>query len=948
MERLRRLVDASAKGEGAVVTIAGDHGVGKTRLAREAAALAERAGTLVLWGRGYDDEGSPAYWPWAEVVTRCLESTGVAHARKLMGEGARDIAGMIPALRSLSPDPREEGAPPSAEARYRLFGSMRGFLRRAAAETPLLIVLDDLHYCDRDTLRLLEAVCADLNDCGVVLVGTYVEQRVRRNAHVTSLLASLVKLPWHHRLRLGNLSCEDVRCLLALQTGRRTALQLAPRVHALTEGNALYVVETARQLATARRNRQASADAWEKDAEGAIDTLVRERLARLSAGAREFLETAAVLGRGFELRAVAAALHLDLERAGALLLEAVEEGGVEQLAPDGCRFAHELVQRSITAALRPDQVSRLHRAAGEALEALRAQGEAVETARLAWHFRAAGSQALRKAAHYAQEAGLEALEACAYDTALRCFREAEWPRLGAAERADLALLQAQTLFALGRFREVTAALSRAFEGFAATGNTERAVETAEFGWYPEGGRWLPRDELRRLRERALAMVDPESREAARLLCELGESHAYATYPAADACLTRARLIAERLGDRHLAARIWYNRAWLERLHLHHPADIESAERGLAAIADIGDRNLELMLGGLLGQWKLTDGDTKGARELLNKLRAGGDEARSTMWNTHFVRFARTLIGWTGRWDEVESTAKVRRWLGWTLRKVVVQKLNPLRIRLITGSGVLAHYRAHPDQFLNPDAVARTALEASDFARATGERAPLPRISALADQALAMELSPRGRLDALAALGYVASLRSDLATLSRAWEPGLTTPYNCLVTGLVLDRLRGLFASLLGLVREAAAYFESALAFAREAESVWEVPWSCLDYSAFLLRHGELSGARELAEEARLTGTNLGMPGFEREVQEVIARLDGILPDGLGPREVDVIRLVAAGLASKEIAAELAISYHTVVNHLGSIYRKTRTRGRVELARYALRKHIAATPERPGQ
>ena len=149
------LADATS-GRGRLVLLGGEPGIGKTRTAEELTLYAEQAGARILWGRCYEGEGAPAFWPWVQILRESARGLSDDELRELLGADAAEIAQIVPALRRRLPDLPEFHAGESPDTRRRLFDGVAGFLERAAARTPLVLVLDDLHGADRPSLLLLE------------------------------------------------------------------------------------------------------------------------------------------------------------------------------------------------------------------------------------------------------------------------------------------------------------------------------------------------------------------------------------------------------------------------------------------------------------------------------------------------------------------------------------------------------------------------------------------------------------------------------------------------------------------------------------------------------------------------------------------------------------------------------------------------------------------------
>jgi eukaryotic-like serine/threonine-protein kinase len=350
-------LEVAAGGRGGVVVLAGEPGIGKTRLAEELAAAAAARGALVLWGRCWEGEGAPAFWPWVQVVRTYVEGSDPAVLRQEMGAGAADIAQVVPAVRERLPD---LPAPPPLEpeaARFRLFDSLAGFLRAAAARRPLLLVLDDLHWADAPSLALLRFVGRELEDAGLLVVGIYRHTEVDRGHPLLGTLADLTRGQHRRRLLLGGLDQREVASFVALVAGVEPALGLAAAVHRRTDGNPFFVAEVVRLLVSQGRlgHAQAGSPVPAAGLPEGVKAVVAERLGRLSDGCQGVLEVAAVLGREFELRALQPASGLDPGR----LLELLEEAEAARViaeVPGGLgrwRFAHALVREVLYEACRP-------------------------------------------------------------------------------------------------------------------------------------------------------------------------------------------------------------------------------------------------------------------------------------------------------------------------------------------------------------------------------------------------------------------------------------------------------------------------------------------------------------------------------------------------------------------------------------------------------------------
>ncbi len=139
-------------GQGQLVMLVGEPGIGKTRTAKEMTSHADAVGVRVLWGRCYEGEGAPPYWPWVQTLRQYVHSTDPDKLASVMGLGAPDIAEIVPEVHEILPNLSPSPALEADQSRFRLFNSIAAFLQAASQSHPLMILLDDLHWADRSSL----------------------------------------------------------------------------------------------------------------------------------------------------------------------------------------------------------------------------------------------------------------------------------------------------------------------------------------------------------------------------------------------------------------------------------------------------------------------------------------------------------------------------------------------------------------------------------------------------------------------------------------------------------------------------------------------------------------------------------------------------------------------------------------------------------------------------
>jgi predicted ATPase len=241
---LHAALDQVLAGRGRGILIAGEPGIGKTRTAQALAEYAVGQDALVLWGRCYEEAGAPSYWPWIQIIRAAL-ATGDGDA--LLGElgsAARDIADIVPELHGrLSSGASASRLTDPAEARFSMFEAIRRLLADASEAHALVLVLDDLHWADAPSLRLLEFLAPEIADSRLLLVGTYRANELSRQHPLSDTLGGLARVPHVARVNLHGLSTEEVQAFIAAAAGTPTPNWFAQTLHRQTEGNPLFLRE---------------------------------------------------------------------------------------------------------------------------------------------------------------------------------------------------------------------------------------------------------------------------------------------------------------------------------------------------------------------------------------------------------------------------------------------------------------------------------------------------------------------------------------------------------------------------------------------------------------------------------------------------------------------------------------------------------------------------------
>ncbi|MEU1684069.1 AAA family ATPase [Micromonospora sp. NPDC005707] len=374
---LRAEVDRVTTSHGGLVLVAGEPGIGKTTLVGAAADEARRRGALVLGAACWDSDSAPGYWPWVQVLRRLgRHPDDWARAQEAAGPGLAALLGEGTGADPAGEEPGDDGG----RAEFALHDAVTTALVAVAQHRPVVVVLDDLHWADAASLRLLQFATQHTWFERLLLVGTYRDAEVESGDHrLRPLLLPLTAKAT--TITLTGLARDEVAALIRRTAGREPGADLVDEVHRRTGGNPFFVEQTARLWHT---------DGLATTIAPGVREAVRRRLDQLPAPVVEALTVAAVLGRDFHRQVLAACVPGPVAQVDRLLDRAATARLV--LARGGGRFAfaHDLVRATLYDGLTGAERRTRHAAVVRAVDGSAALAERLIPADLARHAWLAG------------------------------------------------------------------------------------------------------------------------------------------------------------------------------------------------------------------------------------------------------------------------------------------------------------------------------------------------------------------------------------------------------------------------------------------------------------------------------------------------------------------------------------------------------------------------------
>ncbi|MCH2185732.1 AAA family ATPase, partial [Myxococcota bacterium] len=542
------MLGVAQSGNGALLLLSGEAGIGKTRMAEELVIHGRRLGFDALKGEWHESEGAPAYWTWSHLLRELAE----------MRDEEDRQGPILRALTELRDSRSGDSETAGKAARFQLVDAVIDCLRLASRRRPLIIVLENLHLADRRSLRLLVFLARALHRMPLLTVATFRPFDMQRDPDRAAILRELVGDARCREVSLAGLERADIAALVQGICGREINPDLIAALHRATSGNPLFLGETTRLLSELNRLEtvQDLRNLAIELPEG-VRSAVFRRLSFVSDSCRQFLEAGSVLGKTFSLRMAAELVDKPLDSIFASVDEAQANRllrGVPERNGD-YTFWHDVIRRTLYENLPRSKRTSHHRRAAIRLESWKEHNQSPRLAEVAHHYEQAGSTSdLHKSIDYSERAAREALRVFAYDEAAACYQRSLdlLDLLGVEDEeylCELSLALAESRSLAGERKSAEDAYLRAAEVARRRSRPDLLARAAlGFGWHADEGPLIGDEQRRLVDEASSRLGDDQPKLKSLLLCRLATTPTARTPEEARSIGRQALVLARNSGE----------------------------------------------------------------------------------------------------------------------------------------------------------------------------------------------------------------------------------------------------------------------------------------------------------------------------------------------------------------------------------------------------------------
>jgi adenylate cyclase len=434
MDLLREAVDRALTGQGGLVFLHGEAGIGKTRLTRELGAYARSRGMQVLYGRCpalFRMDGVPPYILWSEVIKDYLETCSSEHLYKVIGFYPAEVAKLVPELKQkLDAMPQSFPINPQQE-QNRLFEAVSQFITNISREAPLLVVLDDLQWTDPSSLLLLHYLARGVYRTPLLLLGAYRSTDIDAKHPLTPILTELNRERLLRSVSLKRMSLDDISEMIKqILEQDDVPTEFCKMVYEKTRGNPFFAEEVINSLKEEEviyreENKWKIKEVTTIEFPETVKSVIKARISRLDEECQKVLTLASFIGNDFTLEAMCAVTGIEESKLLELMDKMFKTGLIKERVIRGegiCSFADILVRDVVYEDVSPLKRKKLHGVVGDALEKVYAKKIDEHFGELASHFVESGEK--DKALDYFLKAGEKAQKIYANNEAASYFQSA--------------------------------------------------------------------------------------------------------------------------------------------------------------------------------------------------------------------------------------------------------------------------------------------------------------------------------------------------------------------------------------------------------------------------------------------------------------------------------------------------------------------------------------------